>query len=92
MGDALRLAETEGLPWNLSDGKKAKHRPVKAENLKETFPRHVTAAIWLLILTGCRLREILHLRWEDVDFERGVLNLPDSRWMPAAMRWSRLSG
>jgi integrase len=92
LGDALRLAETEGLPWNLSDGKKAKHRPVKAENLKETFPRHVTAAIWLLILTGCRLREILHLRWEDVDFERGVLNLPDSRWMPAAMRWSRLSG
>ncbi|MBW7909502.1 MAG: site-specific integrase, partial [Kiritimatiellae bacterium] len=56
-----------------------KHRPVKAENVREVFPRHVTDAIRLLMVTGCRLREILHLRWEDVDFERGVLNLPDSK-------------
>jgi integrase len=79
LGEALRLAETEGLPWNLNDGKKEKHRPVKPENLREVFPRHVTDAIRLLMVTGCRLREILHLRWEDVDFERGVLNLPDSK-------------
>jgi integrase len=58
---------------------KDNHRPVKPENQREVFTRDVTAAIRLLMFTGCRLREILRLRWEDVDFERGVLNLPDSK-------------
>lgn len=40
---------------------------------------HAIAALRLLILTGCRLREILHLRWEHVDFEHGRLVLPDSK-------------
>jgi integrase len=31
------------------------------------------------LLTGCRLREILHLRWTNVDLERGVLTLVDSK-------------
>jgi integrase len=33
----------------------------------------------LLLLTGCRVGEILHLKWEHVDFERGLLLLPDSK-------------
>jgi integrase len=33
----------------------------------------------LLLLTGARLREVLHARWAYVDLERGVLNLPDSK-------------
>ena len=37
------------------------------------------AALRLLLFTGCRLREVLHLRWEYVDFERGCLFLPDSK-------------
>jgi integrase len=37
------------------------------------------AAIRLLILTGCRRDEILKCRWDWVDFERGLLNLPDSK-------------
>ncbi len=37
------------------------------------------AAIRLLILTGARLREILHARWDYVDFERGFIFLPDSK-------------
>lgn len=37
------------------------------------------AALRLLILTGARLSEILTLRWEHVDLERGVLHLPDSK-------------
>ncbi len=37
------------------------------------------AALRLLLFTGARLREILHLRWEHVDFERGLLLLPDSK-------------
>lgn len=37
------------------------------------------AALRLLLFTGARLREILHLRWEHVDMERGLLLLPDSK-------------
>ena len=37
------------------------------------------AALRLLLFTGARLREILHLRWDYVDFERGLLFLPDSK-------------
>jgi integrase len=37
------------------------------------------AALRLLIFTGARLREILHLRWEQVDLGRGLLLLPDSK-------------
>lgn len=40
---------------------------------------HSLAALRLLLLTGCRLREILHLRWEHVDLDRGLLHLPDSK-------------
>ena len=29
------------------------------------------------ILTGARLREILHLRWEHCDLQRGLSLLPD---------------
>ena len=42
------------------------------------FPSAV-AAVRLLILTGCRLGEILSLRWEHVDMENGQLDLPDSK-------------
>jgi integrase len=38
-----------------------------------------TAAIRLLLLSGCRKAEILSLRWEWVDIKRGVLRLPDSK-------------
>lgn len=33
----------------------------------------------LLLFTGARSGEILGLRWEHVDFERGLLHLPDSK-------------
>jgi integrase len=39
----------------------------------------VIAAIRLLSLTGCRLSEILRLRWEDVDFQAKCLRLPDAK-------------
>jgi integrase len=37
------------------------------------------AAIRLLILTGARLREILDAKWTNVDFERGIIHLQDSK-------------
>ncbi len=37
------------------------------------------AAIKLLLFTGCRRGEIMTLRWIDVDFERALLLLPDSK-------------
>jgi integrase len=37
------------------------------------------AALRLLLFSGARLREILHLRWENVDLERGMLFLSDSK-------------
>ncbi len=68
-------AETIGIPYSINeDGPKAKRAP------RERFRRilidaHVAAAIRLL----ARLREILHLKWGHVDFERGLLLLPDSK-------------
>jgi integrase len=44
-----------------------------------TLSRNAAAAVRLLLLTGCRKREILSLRWEWVDLERSCLRLPDSK-------------
>ena len=51
----------------------------KEENRHTVLAPHAVAAIRLLIFTGCRLGEILHLRWSDVDFERGMLHLANSK-------------
>lgn len=40
---------------------------------------YVIAALRLLIFTGARRGEVLNLRWEHVDVERGMLHLPDSK-------------
>lgn len=37
------------------------------------------AAIRLLLFTGCRMREILDARWDWVDWQRGMLVLPDTK-------------
>lgn len=78
LGDALREAETVGLPWVVDEtNPKAKH--VRKDNRITQVSPFATAAIRLLLLTGCRLREILNLRWEEYDRERGMLLLPDSK-------------
>jgi integrase len=79
LGEALREAETVGLPWDIDASKAtAKHAP-KPENRRVKLPLSITAAIRLLLFTGCRLREILHLQWSFVDFDREMLFLPDSK-------------
>ena len=52
---------------------------------KQSSPWSI-AAIKLLALTGARKSEILTLRWEHVDIERGLLLLPDSKTGQKAIR------
>ena len=78
LGAALREAETIGVPWVVDQSNpKAKHVP--KGNQRTKISPFATAAIRLLLFTGCRLREILNLRWEEFDRERGMLFLPDSK-------------
>jgi integrase len=79
LGAAIREAETAGIPWEVDEGApKAKHlaKPEKRFTKIDSF---AAAALRLLLFTGCRLREILHLKWEHVDIERSLLFLPDSK-------------
>jgi integrase len=79
LGDAIREAETVGLPYEIDKTKTtAKHAPKETHRRTKIGP-HAAAALRLLILTGARLREILHLKWKHVDLERGLLLLPDSK-------------
>jgi integrase len=79
IGEAIREAETIGLPYAVDKSKpKAKHAPKEA-NRRTIIGPHAAAAIRLLIFTGARLREILHLKWDQIDFERGLLLLPTSK-------------
>jgi integrase len=79
LGDALAEAETIGLSYTVNETKlKAKHAP-KPENRYRKLDPFAVAAMRLLTLTGARLREILTAKWEYVDFERGLLNLPTSK-------------
>ena len=79
LGETLRLAESEGLPWKTAAGKpESKHLPGEDQRRTLLSPS-VTLAFRLLLFTGCRLREILHLEWQHLDLERGLLLLPDSK-------------
>ncbi|NDB70591.1 MAG: DUF4102 domain-containing protein, partial [Methylocystaceae bacterium] len=79
LGDTLRLAETEGLPWEVDESHpKAKHL-AKPGNRRTRIDPYALAAIRLLLLTGARLREILNAEWSQIDLERGILFLPDSK-------------
>ncbi|MEZ5816764.1 MAG: site-specific integrase [Hyphomicrobiaceae bacterium] len=78
IGAAIRAAETIGVAWDIDTTRPtAKHTP--RNNRRTIIGPHAAAALRLLIFTGARLREILHLRWEQVDFDRGLLLLPDSK-------------
>jgi integrase len=77
LGQALNVAETEGLP-------PAAKRSRKQVRLTKIDP-HAIAAIRLLLLTGARLREILHAEWDWVDWQRGLLRLPDSKTGPKSI-------
>jgi integrase len=78
LGAAIRKAATIGVAWNVDETRAtSKHIPKK--DRRTIIGPHAAAAFRLLLFTGCRLREILHLKWEHVDFERGLLFLPESK-------------
>jgi integrase len=79
LGEALRTAETVGLPWSLDANKPTSKHLAKAENRRTITDPFAVAAIRLLIFTGARLREILHARWEDVHLELGILRLKNTK-------------
>lgn len=88
LGETLALAETAGLPYAVNPNKRTKHAP--GPDSRHTISPFATGAVRLLLFTGCRLNEILKLRWNDVDIERGLLTLQDSKtgarpvWLNAA--------
>ena len=79
LGETLRLAETEGLPWRLDIDKPQSKHLVREENRRTVLSPEVVLAFRLLMFTGARLQEILTLQWSHIDFERGLINLPDSK-------------
>ncbi len=58
---------------------KAKGQARPKEARRTIIGPRAAAALRLLIFTGVRLREILHLKWDHIDFERGLLLLPTSK-------------
>jgi integrase len=79
LGPTLRQAVTEGLPWQHDAGPPASKHLRKPENRRTLYVRVTTAAIELLLYTGCRLSEVLNLRWEQVDFEAGTIALAQTK-------------
>ena len=79
LGDALREGETIGLPYFVDETKPTAKHAAKADHRRVKLDRYAVAALRLLILTGARLREVLHAKWEQVDIERGLIFLADSK-------------
>ena len=79
LGAALREAETVGIAYEVDESRPTAKHAAKKENRRVVVAPEAIAAIRMLILTGCRLREILHLRWDEVDFQRRLLLLADSK-------------
>ena len=80
LGAALETAETTGVGWKReSGGPLSKHAPKSAEYRQTRIAADAADAIRLLLFTGARLREILHLEWQHYDKQRQLLLLPDSK-------------
>ena len=79
LGETLRLAETDGLPWKTSAREVASKHLAKDVTRRVVLAREIVLAFRLLLFTGARLREILHLEWRFVDMEHGLFLLPDSK-------------
>lgn len=75
LGQALNLYEQE-----YEYLKEPSHKKDKSDQKdKNPVTPYVAAAIRLLTLTGARSNEILTLKWDNVDFERKLIRLQESK-------------
>ena len=67
LGSTLRQADNRGL--------------VRKNGVLTLYRRVTTATIELLLFTGCRLSEVLNLKWEQIDFAEpeGKIRLPTTK-------------
>jgi integrase len=83
LGEALVAAEEGRLLLDPDHAMPTVPGKRKRGGQKRTGPRsenpYAVTVIRLLLLTGCRLGEILELKWSHLDFERRLLLLPDSK-------------
>ena len=80
LGAALEHAENIGVDWTCHEDRPlSKHAPKAVENRRVKVDPDAGDAIRLLLFTGARLREILHLEWAQFDRQRMLLLLPDSK-------------
>jgi integrase len=61
LGGTLRQAESVGVP--------------RKNGVPTLYRRVTTAAIELLLFTGCRLSEVLNLKWDQINFADGKITL-----------------
>ena len=74
------------LPRGMRFREQSRDRPVTSaelprlmEAIEEEEDPWVRGAVRLFLLTGLRKREVLWARWQDVDFQRAVLRLADTK-------------
>jgi len=67
LGSTLRQADSRGL--------------LRKNGVPKLYRRVTTATIELLLFTGCRLSEVLNLKWEQIDFAEpeGKIRLPTTK-------------
>ncbi len=70
-----RLKEPRGRIRFLSD----QERAALLKACRENPNPHLYDAVVLALSTGCRKREIMHLRWPNVDLDRGQIILHDTK-------------
>jgi integrase len=86
LGTILRTAECWGyiednpvpktrLPRRGLQPEKTVLTPEQLRSLLENLPEPSRSLVWLLVLTGLRIGELLALRWQDVDLQAGLLRV-----------------
>jgi len=75
----VRFAERKSERFLTSDEIVQLASALDAIDFERSFNPCATAAIRILLLTGARVSEITELQWQNVDLERAMLHLPDSK-------------